>query len=185
MTWVSVTGDWSPNDPAGKAYEESPYKNLGGEFAGRPNLNSATFEYATDPMVGAGFEAALKGVQTDYSKVFRGVASREADVSTRSLQGALASRGGGNIGLSGLGAQARAGVAIGAEAQAIQASQAAQDTLLNMLTQKYNVVSQILGIRSGNAQAALAYHAARKAAEANVTAAQWGAAGSVYSQVPD
>lgn len=178
MVWISDQGTFHKSQQLGQQYEQSQYKNLSGEFAGQPGYHTAAYQYATDPGVGISLQKAIEGVQTDYGALFRGTAAREADIQTRSIQGALAGRGGGNLSLAGLGAQARAGTALGAETQAVQASQAAQDTLLNVLTQKYNVVSQILGVKSGLAQAQMAYHAARKAAEANITAAQWGAAGN-------
>lgn len=161
-------------------------KSTSGEGGNEPIVGVGTPEwlwkaYREDPEMQALMDRANKIHDQDYQGLFQGAARQGADTQSRSLSNALAARGGGQLGSAlGIGSQAR----VGAETQGLMAGlgaeQQSQDMMLDALTQRYNVLSQIMGGKLGFSTAQLQYKASQEASQNQLWGQVAGAASNVF-----
>lgn len=128
-------------------------------------------QYMHDPLTFQLMQNAGEAASRDYTTMAKGSARRGADVQTRELSNALASRGGGNLGAAMAGgATMRSQAELGGMQTGMGMEQQANDQLLNALSYRFNIANQIVGAKLGQTQAHLGYKAARKGAQDNM----WG-----------
>jgi len=192
MVWDPSNDKWK--EEFYKGYDK--YGDVGTQYYGTPQEWSYKYrkgygfnvgepewmfsQYARDPMV----EALSQRVTEDFGKDYRGQYMQQANVGIdqqiASIGQALAGRGGGGFGSAiGMGAQARSGALLGALGQAEAARIGAQDRFGSFLTDRYNILNQIMGGHLGQVQGALAYKGQKAGAEAAETSAVYGMIGQI------
>lgn len=161
---------------------------------GSPEWYNMQFE--NDPLV----KQLMEGINQKYditapelgtglTQQMLGVGQRQADIQAGDISSALASRGGGGIGSAlAMGAQARASAATNSMAAGIQADlskyasdldkytaeftvrESERDQLMDALTFKYNILTQIMSGKQQGQATLLDYKARREMAKATKTA---------------